>query len=87
MIFLKRFAFVHESPLVLINEGQVAFNAELADGQDGVFLFTLGHFLLDEVNRDGVINLLDVPLFVDATSTGTFIAEANVNPAALIYLS
>ena len=35
--------------------------------------------LLGDVNQDGVVNLLDVSLFVDLLSSGRFQAEADIN--------
>ena len=48
-------------------------------GQIVLSEFQPGNFVLGDVNRDGVVNLLDVAPFVDAIVEGAYVAEADMN--------
>ena len=43
-------------------------------------------FILGDVNGDGVVNLLDVTPFVEAITTGNFVAEADINGDGVVNL-
>ena len=56
----------------------------VASGQ--VFSFPASDVLLGDVNRDGVINLLDVSPFVDVLSNGEYQLEADCNEDGAVNL-
>ena len=42
--------------------------------------------MIGDMNCDGKVNLLDVGLFVDALSSGTFIPKADINQDGVVDL-
>jgi hypothetical protein len=46
-----------------------------------------GSIILGDMNGDCVVNLLDIDGFIDALSTGTFVAEADTNQDGLVNLN
>lgn len=50
------------------------------------FVSTLHAFLLGDVNRDGVVNLLDVGPFIELLSNGNFQLEGDINQDGVINL-
>ena len=57
-------------------------------GSDNVSLLLnqCGKILLGDVNRDGLVNLLDVAAFVDRVVSGTFQPEADINEDGIVNL-
>ncbi len=63
------------------------FDARSFAQQFGEVLVTVRtEVLLGDVNRDNVVNLLDVDPFIDRLTTGTFQAEADTNQDGLVNL-
>lgn len=65
---------------------EVHDTASIKSAGGGFFLFNIDdlvmsktNVLLGDVNLDGVVNLLDIALFVDRLNTGTFQIEADTN--------
>ena len=75
------------TPTSINSSGQVVFALDFTDGTEGIFVGnTLPEVLHGDVNRDGVVNLLDVALFVELVSQSLFQPEADVNKDGVVNL-
>ena len=69
---------VNENGTLTYVQQVVGFLPEI-DTQGIVTVSTSNPLVLGDMNGDGHLNLLDVPLFIDAVTTGEFIEQADIN--------
>jgi len=76
--------FVELSPTGLSDQGVVAFRVTFTDLTQGIFTAGTGSVLLGDVNRDGIVNFLDISPFIMRLTSGALLAEADINQDGII---